>query len=110
MRVPHHQPTGIDRRHADNWPRSTPSEPRCWPKRPAWASGDRGRAGPAATVRGWLRRAGARAEPHLAQVADPLLDAAQPTGSALGDAIEALGRDVAAAVRLWVPETSRRPR
>ena len=64
---------------------------------------------PAATVRGWLRRAGERADwvraqaTRLAQQADPLLDAAQPTGSALADAVEALGRSTAAVMRRLGP-------
>jgi hypothetical protein len=57
------------------------------------------------TVRGWLRRAAAWAEwvrgaaTGLALQADPLLGAAAPTGSALGDALDALGAAVAALVR-----------
>jgi hypothetical protein len=45
---------------------------------------------PAATVRGWLRRASAHAErvrheaTRLAYLADPLLGPAEPSGSALG--------------------------
>jgi hypothetical protein len=63
----------------------------------------------AGTVRGWLRRAAAQAQwvraeaTGLAQLADPLLGAAQPTGSALGDALDALGCAVAAIVRRLGP-------
>jgi hypothetical protein len=39
----------------------------------------------------------------LAQLADPLLGAAQPTGSTLGDALDALGCAVAAIVRRLGP-------
>jgi hypothetical protein len=64
---------------------------------------------PAGTVRGWLRRADAHADrvrdeaTRLAYLADPLLGPAEPTGSALGDALEALGRAVAALVRRLGP-------
>jgi len=60
-------------------------------------------------VRGWLRRATAQAQwiraeaTGLAQLADPLLGAAQPTGSALGDALDALGCAAAALVRRLGP-------
>lgn len=60
---------------------------------------------PADTVRGWLRAARARAEDlrclatrFLPQL-DPCLDAIVPRGSALADAVEALGLAAAASVR-----------
>lgn len=58
---------------------------------------------PADTVRSWLRRVTARAgwlrreAVRWAQDLDPLLPAIQPTGSALGDALSALGHAVMAA-------------
>jgi hypothetical protein len=58
---------------------------------------------PPATVRGWLRRASANAERargdamRLAVVLDPLLGPCEPAGSALGDALNAIGVTVRAA-------------
>jgi hypothetical protein len=60
---------------------------------------------PAATVGGWIRCATARAEhiritaTRLAVDLDPLLGPFQPIGTALGDALDALGVAVAAAIR-----------
>ena len=57
---------------------------------------------PEATVRGWLRRVRDNAErlrvwaTVIAHDCDPELDPIRPTGSAFGDAVEALGRAVAA--------------
>ena len=59
---------------------------------------------PPGTVRGWLRRASANAEPVRARAmrfaveADPLLGPIEPAGTVLGDALEAVGV-AAAAVR-----------
>lgn len=64
---------------------------------------------PAATVRGWIRRATERAEDiradatGLARQLDPALDTPPPTGSRLTDALEALGAAVAAAIRRLGP-------
>ena len=64
---------------------------------------------PSGTVRGWLRRASTNAEQvrvaatQLAVVADPLIGPIDPTGTALGDALEALGRAVAAVRRRLGP-------
>src|SRR5262249_47532315 len=87
------------------------SAPRCWGK--AAGHGHRAIAtelGVAAgTVRGWLRRAATQAQwvqleaTGLAQLADPLLGAAQPTGSPPGDALDARGCAVAALVRRLGP-------
>ena len=70
------------------------------------APGDRHRAGRCRRHGAWLAAPGGprggewvRAEAAgLAHEADPLLGAAQPTGSALGDALDALGCAVAAIV------------
>ncbi|MQA17069.1 MAG: helix-turn-helix domain-containing protein [Pseudonocardiaceae bacterium] len=62
-------------------------------------------ARPAATVRGWIRSATTHAERIRANAltvawqVDPMLDPPPPTGSALGDALAALGTAVAAAIR-----------
>ena len=59
----------------------------------------------ASTVRGWLRRFTGRAEEirvvftGLLGELDPLTGAAPPAGTALGDAVDAVGRAVAAARR-----------
>jgi len=59
---------------------------------------------PATTVRGWLRRARVNAEPArvaatlAAHDLDPLCRPIPPTGSSLGDMVEALGR----AVQAWI--------
>ncbi|WP_228759933.1 hypothetical protein [Pseudactinotalea sp. HY158] len=59
---------------------------------------------PASTVRGWLRRAAVNAEQvrveftRLLGALDPLAAALRPRGSALADAVEAIGRAAAAAV------------
>lgn len=59
---------------------------------------------PAATVRGWLRRFAVRAEhtrvefTRLLHALDALAPALGPRGSAVGDALEAIGRAAAAAV------------
>lgn len=64
---------------------------------------------PADTVRGWIRRANGRAEWLRAQGTmrahefDPMLPAAVPTGSALADALSALGLAAAAVRRLLGP-------
>jgi hypothetical protein len=64
---------------------------------------------PAATVRGWLRRFAAKAiqlREHFTRWAaalDPMLGAIQPTGSAFGDAVAAIGVAAAAAVRRLGP-------
>lgn len=64
---------------------------------------------PPGTVRGWLRRAGANAEQvraratQLAVEADPLIGPIEPTGTVLGDALEALGLAVAAVRRRLGP-------
>lgn len=60
---------------------------------------------PTDTVRSWLRRATARAEWIRGEVTkltlelDPLTPAIQPTGSVLGDVMDAIGHAVAAARR-----------
>lgn len=59
---------------------------------------------PASTVRGWLRRFAAKAEPVRAEFTrllvalDPLATVLTPRGSVLADAVEAIGRAAAAAV------------
>lgn len=65
---------------------------------------------PATTVRGWLRRARAnsdlvRADATVAALAlDPNLDwRPKPTGTALGDMVDAVGSAVAAWVRRFGP-------
>lgn len=64
---------------------------------------------PAATVRGWLRRAATMAErirrhfTRWAAALDPMLGAIEPAGSALGDAVAAIGVAAAAAVRRLGP-------
>jgi hypothetical protein len=64
---------------------------------------------PADTVRGWIRRATGRAEWLRVQgtlralECDPMLPAAVPAGSALADALSALGLAAAAVVRLLGP-------
>ena len=64
---------------------------------------------PATTVRGWLRRARANSETVRANATiavhalDPMADALGPTGTVLGDMIEAVGRAVAAHVRRLGP-------
>lgn len=64
---------------------------------------------PATTVRGWLQRARAnsdivRAEATVAVHAlDPSAGSVSPTGSALGDMLDAVARAVAAAVRRFGP-------
>jgi len=69
-------------------------------------------ARPAGTVRGWLRRAAARAEPtrvdatRWVHALDPCPAPIEPAGSALGDAIEALGVALASAVRRLGPQHS----
>jgi hypothetical protein len=68
---------------------------------------------PAATVRGWRRRAGARTE-RLRALAwrwaldcDPCLPVPDPTGSDLGDALNILGLAAAAIVhRLGIAHTA----
>lgn len=61
----------------------------------------------AATVRGWIRRACARPlrvqAVWLAHDVDSMLGLTRPSGSALGDALDALGRAVAAVVRQLGP-------
>jgi hypothetical protein len=58
---------------------------------------------PASTVRGWLRRFAAHAEPirvlfaRLAHALDPDLPAAAPTGSELAEAVAAIGAAARAA-------------
>lgn len=67
---------------------------------------------PPATVRGWLRRASAQAEAirtaatTFACALDPCLGAISPRGSALGDAVEALGIAASAAVRRLGPRSA----
>lgn len=67
---------------------------------------------PAATVRGWLRRAEAQAESirvsatTWAHALDHCLEAIDPVGSALGDAVEALGVAAGAAVRRLGPRAA----
>ena len=67
---------------------------------------------PATTVRGWLRRARANSEAVRvdATVAtyqlDPMAYRFDPTGSALGDMVDAVGRAVAAWVLRFGPRTS----
>jgi hypothetical protein len=64
---------------------------------------------PADTVRGWIRRATGRAEWLRVQgtirghECDPMLPATAPTGSALADALSALGLAAAAVLRLLGP-------
>jgi hypothetical protein len=64
---------------------------------------------PADTVRGWIRRAIGRAEwlrmqgTIRAHEYDPMLPATAPTGSALADALSALGLAAAAVLRLLGP-------
>ncbi len=64
---------------------------------------------PASTVRGWIRRATGCAERiraqavRLAAAMDVLLDPPHPTGSPLGDALQALGAAVAATIRRLGP-------
>ena len=64
---------------------------------------------PADTVRGWIRRVNGRAEWLRAQgtirghECDPMLPAAVPIGSALADALSALGLAAAAVVRRLGP-------
>jgi hypothetical protein len=64
---------------------------------------------PADTVRGWIRRATGRAEwlrvqgTIRAHECDPMLPATVPTGSALADALSALGLAAAAVRRLLGP-------
>ena len=64
---------------------------------------------PESTVRGWLRRFGARAErvrvlfTGLLHVLDPAAAAVTPTGSVFGDALDVLGLAAAAAARLFGP-------
>jgi hypothetical protein len=61
------------------------------------------------TVRGWLRRFGARAEcvrvlfTGLLHVMDPTVWALTPTGSLFGDALDVLGLAAAAAARMFGP-------
>jgi hypothetical protein len=60
---------------------------------------------PAGTVRGWVRRAGARAEWLRARATvqahafDPMLPVINPAASPLADALEALGMAASAVVR-----------
>lgn len=67
---------------------------------------------PAGTVRGWLRRAAARAEATRAvatswvHALDPCAAPIEPAGSLLADAIEALGVALASAVRRFGPQHS----
>lgn len=64
---------------------------------------------PAATVRGWIRRATVRAQAinaqatSLALALDPLPSPMRPAGSPLADALEALGTAIAAARRRLGP-------
>jgi len=65
---------------------------------------------PATTVRGWLRRATANADAVRATATvklhdlDPMAAPLRPTGSALGDMVDAVGRAVAAwALRIGPP-------
>jgi transposase-like protein len=66
---------------------------------------------PASTVRGWLRRFGARAEEvrvlftRLLHALDPEAGPLLPMGSVFADALEALGRAAAAAVRRLSPRS-----
>ena len=66
---------------------------------------------PASTVRGWLRRFGARVEEVrvwftvLAHDLDPLLPRIDPTGDAFGDAVEAVGMAARAAENRLGSET-----
>lgn len=59
---------------------------------------------PATTVRGWLRRARANSEAVRADATvavhalDPMAGPLNPTGSALGDMLDAVGRALAAAI------------
>ena len=64
---------------------------------------------PATTVRGWLRRARSNSD-HLCSFAyrwsvtlDPMTDPSRPTGTALGDLVEAVGTATAAWVRHFGP-------
>ncbi|MDA8380139.1 MAG: DUF6431 domain-containing protein [Actinomycetota bacterium] len=67
---------------------------------------------PTGTVRGWLRRATARAEitrsvaTRWVHALDPSAGPIEPAGSLLGDAIEALGVALGAAVRRFGPHHS----
>ena len=67
---------------------------------------------PATTVRGWLRRARANSEAVRADATvaayqlDPMAHRFDPTGSALGDMVDAVGRAVAAWVLRFGPRTS----
>jgi hypothetical protein len=75
----------------------------------SWAriAGSLGRA--KETVRGWLRAFGAAAEAirahftRWAAALDPLLGPIEPTGSALGDALAAIGTATRAAVLVFGP-------
>jgi hypothetical protein len=64
---------------------------------------------PDSTVRGWLRRFGARAESlrvlftGLLHALDPMPTAVTPTGSVFADALQVLGLAAAAAARLLGP-------
>lgn len=67
---------------------------------------------PATTVRGWLRRARANSEAVRADATvatcllDPMAHRFDPTGNALGDMVDAVGRAVAAWVLRFGPRTS----
>ena len=67
---------------------------------------------PATTVRGWLRRARANSEAVRADATvathqlDPMADRFDPTGNALGDMVDAVGRAVAAWVLRFGPGPS----
>ena len=64
---------------------------------------------PESTVRGWLRRFGARAQSirvlftGLLHALDATVGAVSPTGSVFGDAVEVLGLAAAAAARMFGP-------
>lgn len=64
---------------------------------------------PVSTVRGWLRRFGARAEgvrvlfTGLLHALDPAVIAVTATGSVFGDALDVLGLAAAAAARMFGP-------
>lgn len=64
---------------------------------------------PAGTVRGWIRAGTASAAviraraTALAVELDPLLGPSEPTATALGDALQALGAAIAAAIRRLGP-------
>jgi hypothetical protein len=66
---------------------------------------------PASTVRGWLRRFDRRAEElrvlftGLLHALDGMAGAVRPTGSAFGDALEAVGAAAAAATRRLAPRS-----